>query len=192
MVRRTLDPLVHGKTAEQILELKVVDPAMGSGAFLVGACLFLADAYARALQSERANDTSVDTDATPDLAAHEDELSDEATRPYRRLIAERCLYGVDLNPMAVELAKVSLWLTTLAGDKPLTFLDANLRCGNSLIGAPLRPYKLATGRRQTIDTIHPEAHKRLIKVRGARTHARDSARKTLSNWRSSSRQTYPI
>lgn len=169
MVRRTLDLLVQGKTAEQILELKVVDPAMGSGAFLVGACIFLADAYARALQSDTVNDTSVDTDATPDLAAHEDELSDEATRPYRRLIAERCLYGVDLNPMAVELAKVSLWLTTLAGDKPLTFLDANLRCGNSLISAPLRPYKLATGREQTIDTIHPEAHKRLLKARGSKT-----------------------
>lgn len=169
VVRRTLGPLVQSKTAEQIFELKVVDPAMGSGAFLVGACLFLADAYARALQSETANDTSMDTDATPDLAAQEDELSEEATRPYRRLVAERCLYGVDLNPMAVELAKVSLWLTTLAGDKPLTFLDANLRCGNSLIGAPLRPYKLATGREQTIDTIHPEAHKRLLKARGSKT-----------------------
>ncbi len=173
VVRRTLGQLVQGRTAEQILELKVVDPAMGSGAFLVGACIFLADAYARAMQSETANDTSADIDTTPDLAAHEDELSDEATRPYRRLVAERCLYGVDINPMAVELAKVSLWLTTLAGDKPLTFLDANLRCGNSLIGAPLRPYKLATGRDQTIDNIHPEAHKRLLKSRGARTQRRN-------------------
>jgi len=171
LVRRTLGPLIQEKTAEQILELKVVDPAMGSGAFLVGACLFLADAYARALRSESTNDTT-STDTTPDLPIEEDELSEEATRPYRRLVAERCLYGVDLNPMAVELAKVSLWLTTLAGDKPLTFLDANLRCGNSLIGAPLRPYKLATGREQTIDTIHPEAHRRLLRARGARTQRR--------------------
>ena len=169
VVRRTLGPLVQGRTAEQILELKVVDPAMGSGAFIVGVCLFLADAYARALQSKTANDTTADTDTMPDLTVEEDELTEEAMRPYRRLVAERCLYGVDLNPMAVELAKVSLWLTTLAGDKPLTFLDANLRCGNSLIGAPLRSYKLATGREQTIDTIHPEAHKRLLKAHGTRT-----------------------
>jgi len=172
VVRRTLGPLVQGRTSEQILELKAVDPAMGSGAFLVGACLFLADAYARALQSETANNTTVGTDTTPDLAVEEDELTEEATRPYRRLVAERCLYGVDLNPMAVELAKVSLWLTTLAGDKPLTFLDANLRCGNSLIGAPLRAYKLTSGREQTIDSIHPEANKRLLKARGARTQRR--------------------
>ena len=168
VVRRTLGPLVQGKTAEQILELKAVDPAMGSGAFLVGACLFLADAYARALRHETANDNAVDMEL-PDLQNEGDELSEEATRPYRRLVAERCLYGVDLNPMAVELAKVSLWLTTLAGDKPLTFLDANLRCGNSLIGAPLRPYTLASGREQTIDSIHPEANKRLFKARGAKT-----------------------
>jgi len=172
LVRRTLGPLVQGKTAEQILELKVVDPAMGSGAFLVGACLFLADAYARALRSE-STDIAISIDTTPDLPTGEDELSEEATRPYRRLVAERCLYGVDLNPMAVELAKVSLWLTTLASDKPLTFLDANLRCGNSLIGAPLRPYTLATGREQTIDTIHPEAHGRLLRARGARTQRRN-------------------
>lgn len=175
VVRRTLGPLVQGKSAEQILELKVVDPAMGSGAFLVGACLFLADAYARALRSEEANSAASDTEADtmPDLpAGEEDELSEEATRLYRRLVAERCLYGVDLNPMAVELAKVSLWLTTLAGDKPLTFLDANLRCGNSLIGAPLRPYTLATGREQGIDTIHPEANKRLLKARGTRGQRR--------------------
>ena len=57
---------------------------------------------------------------------------------YKRRIAEKCLYGVDANTLAVELAKVSLWLETLAQDRPLTFLDAHLRHGNSLIGAPLR------------------------------------------------------
>jgi len=171
LVRRTLGPLVQGKTATQILELKVVDPAMGSGAFLVGACLFLADAYARALRKEESPDGQSGTEIgeIEELEGEQDELSEETTRPNRRLVAERCLYGVDLNPMAVVLAKVSLWLTTLAGDKPLTFLDANLRCGNSLIGAPLRPYTLASGREQTIDTIHPEANKRLLKARGGRT-----------------------
>jgi hypothetical protein len=172
LIRRTLAPLVQGKTAAQVLELKVVDPAMGSGAFLVGACLFLADAYARALRKEESPDGQSGTKIgeIEELEGEQDELSEEATRPYRRLIAERCLYGVDLNPMAVELAKVSLWLTTLAGDKPLTFLDANLHCGNSLIGAPLRPYTLTSGREQTIDTIHPEANKRLLKARGAKAH----------------------
>ncbi|MGB8346710.1 MAG: N-6 DNA methylase [Ktedonobacteraceae bacterium] len=170
IVRRTLGPLVQNRTAEQILDLKVVDPAMGSGAFLVGACLFLADAYARALRREQSpiEQSGAEIGEIEELEGEQDDLSEEATRPYRRLVAERCLYGVDLNPMAVELAKVSLWLTTLAGDKPLTFLDANLRCGNSLIGAPLRPYTLASGREQTIDTIHPAANKRLLKARGAK------------------------
>jgi hypothetical protein len=174
LVRRTLGPLVQDKTAAQILELKVVDPAMGSGAFLVGACLFLADAYARALGKEQSllEQSNTETGEIEALESEQEELSDEEARPYRRLVAERCLYGVDLNPMAVELAKVSLWLTTLAGDKPLTFLDANLRCGNSLIGAPLRPYTLASGREQSIDTIHPEANKHLLKARGARTQRR--------------------
>src|SRR4030095_9791753 len=53
----------------------------------------------------------------------------------RREIAQRCLFGVDLNPMAVQLARLSLWLTTLAGDKPLTFLDHHLVAGDSLVGA---------------------------------------------------------
>jgi len=174
IVRRTLGPLVQNRTAEQILDLKVVDPAMGSGAFLVGACLFLADAYARALRREQSpiEQSGAEIGEIEELEGEQDDLSEEATRPYRRLVAERCLYGVDLNPMAVELAKVSLWLTTLAGDKPLTFLDANLRCGNSLIGAPLRPYTFASGREQTIDTIHPEANKRLLKARGAKTARR--------------------
>jgi N-6 DNA Methylase len=197
LVERTLKPLVEGKKPEEILELKVVDPAMGSGAFLVGACLYLADAYARAVREQEQlngnqhNNDGLATNLTVDTAtadsvinsesAEEDaeievqeaeeagELLEEATRPYRRLVAERCLYGVDLNPMAVELAKVSLWLTTLAGDKPLTFLDANLRCGNSLIGAPLLPYRgITSGRTYTIEQMHPEANKRLLKMRGAK------------------------
>ena len=70
---------------------------------------------------------------TPEAVAGES----MATPEHMRLVAERCLYGVDLNPMAVELAKVSLWLATMAGDKPLTFLDHHLKRGNSLVGARL-------------------------------------------------------
>ena len=121
VVRRTLAPLVAGRSADEILALRVVDPAMGSGAFLVAACHFLAGAYEQALVEEgRAG--------SPDF--------DDAERANaRRLVAERCLAGVDLNPTAVQLARLSLWLTTLASGKPLSFLDHRLRHGNSLVGA---------------------------------------------------------
>jgi hypothetical protein len=112
------------RSAEEILKLKICDPAMGSGAFLVQACRYLGEAYGRALIAEG---HSANERIAPDDLAH-----------YKRRVAEKCIYGVDLNPLAVELAKVSLWLETLARDRPLTFLDAHLRCGNALIGAPLR------------------------------------------------------
>lgn len=112
------------RRADEILRIKVCDPAMGSGAFLVQACRYLGEAYGRAIiAEEQRENTRV---STTELAK------------YKRRVAEKCLYGVDLNPLAVELAKVSLWLETLAQDRPLTFLDAHLRVGNSLMGAPLR------------------------------------------------------
>lgn len=120
VVRRTLGPLVRGASADAILSLRVVDPAMGSGAFLVAACRYLAGAYERALLEEgRCGET---------------ELDQEARANIRRLVAERCLAGVDLNPVAVQLARLSLWLTSLSRGKPLNFLDHRLRVGNSLIG----------------------------------------------------------
>jgi type II restriction/modification system DNA methylase subunit YeeA len=108
-------------SAERILGLRIVDPAMGSGAFLVEACRFLARAYEAALVREG---QLGETDASP---------ADRAA--FRRLVAQRCLFGVDLNPMAVHLARLSLWLTTLAADKPLSFLDHHLLAGDSLLGA---------------------------------------------------------
>ena len=121
LVRRTLAPLVRGRTPDGILALRIVDPAMGSGAFLVAACRYLADAYERALVAE--GSCSHDGVTAADRAA------------FRRLVAQRCLYGVDVNPMAVQLARLSLWLCTLTSDRPLTFFDHHLRCGNSLVGA---------------------------------------------------------
>lgn len=112
------------RRAEEILKIKVCDPAMGSGAFLVQACRYLGEAYRRALTGEEQRENT------------RMEINELAR--YKRRVAETCLYGVDLNPLAVELAKVSLWLETLAWDRPLTFLDSHLRCGNALIGAPLR------------------------------------------------------
>lgn len=111
-------------TPEQILSLKVCDPAMGSGAFLVEACRQLGDALAQAWH---------DHDAVPVLPPDEDEVLHA-----QRQIAQRCLYGVDKNPLAADLAKLSLWLATLAKDHPFTFLDHSLRAGDSLAGLTRR------------------------------------------------------
>ena len=124
LVRRTLAPLVKDATPDRILSLRVVDPAMGSGAFLVAACRYLASAYEQALIATG--------------RCHASDLSDADRTSMRRLVAERCLYGVDLNPMAVQLARLSLWLTTLAADRPLSFLDHRLMTGDSLLGTWLR------------------------------------------------------
>ena len=121
VVRRTLHPLVDGAPADRILQLRVVDPAMGSAAFLVSACRYLARAYERAL--------------VRDGSAGEPDIDEADRAMFRRLVAQRCLFGVDLNPTAVQLARLSLWLATLSASKPLTFLDHHLVCGNSLIGA---------------------------------------------------------
>jgi hypothetical protein len=123
LVRKTLTPLVEGRTAAEILRLRVVDPAMGSGAFLVAACGFLADGCEQAMIRDGR------------WSAADVSASDRAS--LRRQVAEQCLFGVDLNPTAVQLARVSLWLTTLAANRPLTFLDHHLAAGNSLIGARL-------------------------------------------------------
>ena len=120
-MRRTLSPIVEGRTADEILRVRVVDPAMGSGV-LVAACAFRG--CVRAGVDSRRRWSAADVSA-----------ADRAS--LRRQIAERCLFGVDLNPTAVQLARVSLWLTTLAANRPLTFLDHHLAAGNSLIGARL-------------------------------------------------------
>ncbi len=121
LVRETLQPLVTGRTADEILRLRVLDPAMGSGAFLVAACRFLADAAEEALIC--------------DGRWHRSDVSAADRVTLRREVAQRCLFGVDLNPTAVQVARLSLWLTTLAADRPLTFLDHRLVAGNSLVGA---------------------------------------------------------
>jgi len=125
IVARTLEPLLATFGPEpasaQILSLTVCDPAMGSGAFLVAACRYLGEHLLEAWVREGRADR---------LQAKEHDALIYA----RRLVAERCLYGVDKNPFAVELAKLSLWLVTLQREKPFTFLDHNLRCGDSLVG----------------------------------------------------------
>lgn len=121
VVRRTLTPLTNTASADDILRLKILDPSMGSGAFLVAACRHLAAAYERALIRED--------------RLSESEIDDSLQADFRRLVAQRCLYGVDKNPTAVELARLSLWLATLSRGKPLSFFDHRLRAGDALVGA---------------------------------------------------------
>ena len=107
---------------DRVLRLKILDPAMGSGHFLLRACQHLAEEIAT---NPHAGDSVADQ-----LQSEESILTF-----WKRRIVEHCLYGVDLNPLAVELAKVALWLETAGINYPLTFLDHHLRCGNSLVGA---------------------------------------------------------
>ncbi len=121
LVESTLTPLIEGKTPSQILALRILDPAVGSGAFLVAAALFLTKHYLLAKESVNDDEMMVGD-------AREKELY------VRRMIVKHCIYGVDVNPLAVELAKVSLWILTMGKNKSLDFLDDNIRVGNSLLG----------------------------------------------------------
>nr|WP_218827793.1 DNA methyltransferase [Halorubrum halodurans] len=114
--------------AERVFELTVLDPAMGSGHFLTSAVDYLAreiiDAQEKqAQQREEGEEPRIDEERDINWA--------------RRKVAQRCIYGVDLNPLATELAKVSLWLRTLAAEQPLAFLDHHLKTGNSLVGSDI-------------------------------------------------------
>jgi hypothetical protein len=146
IVRTTLRPiserLGEQATPDEILGLKVCDPAMGSGAFLVEACRLLSERLARAWEVHK---------STPKVPDDEDVLTYA-----RRLVAERCLYGVDKNIFAVDLAKLSLWLATLARDHPFTFLDHALRHGDSLVGLS----------REQIACLHWKPGKQLPLIRG--------------------------
>ncbi|CAL9504256.1 Eco57I restriction-modification methylase domain-containing protein [Streptomyces sp. enrichment culture] len=115
------------KKAEELLKLRVLDPAMGSGAFLVSACRYLADRVVEAWLREPELPQEIAKDVDRDDREQLHQIA-------RRLVADQCLYGVDRDPMAVELAKLSLWLVTLAKGRPFSFLDHALRCGDSLIG----------------------------------------------------------
>jgi hypothetical protein len=132
IVEAALEPVLKdlgpAPRPEQILALKVCDPAMGSGAFLVEACRQLGEKLVDAWQ--RHGDK-------PPMEADEDELL-----LAQRIIAQRCLYGIDKNRMAVDLAKLSLWLATLAKGHSFTFLNHTLKHGDSLVG--LTPRRIAS------------------------------------------------
>lgn len=151
IVKETLEPSVYigpaeGSSREQwqlkspdeLLSLKICDPAMGSGAFLVQVCRWLSERLLEAWQATEDKNEVITSEGEvlKELGRCEPLSKDMEERRLtaRRLIAERCLYGVDINPMAVELAKLSIWLITLSKGRPFTFLDHNLRSGDSLLG----------------------------------------------------------
>jgi hypothetical protein len=124
IVRTTLGPILEdlgpSPKPEQLLALKVCDPAMGSGAFLVETCRQLAEQLVKAYDVH-----GRPTDLPPD---------EDVLLYAQRQVAQHCLYGVDKNPFAVDLGKLSLWLATLARDHAFTFLDHSIRHGDSLVG----------------------------------------------------------
>lgn len=186
ITQHALEPLVYTKSAdgtkiprtpEAILALKVCDPACGSASFLVAALHYLTDAlYQSLIYHQRISDHPEDGSSTvaitlpfgtPSQAKPEEELI--PVRPgnerfevmtkarIRRYVVERCLYGVDLSPLAVELSHMSLWIETMDRDLPFTFLDHKIKVGNSLIGAwfdTFLEYPIMAWMRDGGDTSH--------------------------------------
>lgn len=154
IVQYTLEPLVYIgpveglpkdkwklRTAKELLALKICDMACGSGAFLVQACRYLSELLVEAWEQTEATNPGqrgITPQGTASTGAVGEQLIpkdiDERLIYARRIVAQRCLYGVDKNPLATEMAKLSLWLLTLAKDKPFEFLDHAIRHGDSLVG----------------------------------------------------------
>jgi len=125
VVQNTIEPLIDKirkdtndkfEQIEKILSLNILDPAMGSGHFLIGVVNYLAKKICE---------------------IEDGEITVQRLIERKRDVVRRCIYGVDINPLAVDLAMVSLWLETLSSEKPLSFLSAHLKCGNSLIGSQI-------------------------------------------------------
>jgi len=121
-IQQTIDDQFLHFVQEQVLALRILDPAMGSGHFLVNATHAVANFIVDLLNETPWENPAIDTDVAT----------------WKRRVAERCIFGVDINELAVELSKLCLWMTTTARGKPLTFLDHHLRWGNSLVGAWLK------------------------------------------------------
>ena len=213
LVRETLQPLIdkveasedvqraaQAKTDEMkrdnssalgVLKLNVVDPAMGSGHFLVRATEWLAEQIVyhpttRIMteqivatgQSRRSRDDILKDGRIPVPQGFSQEHAEIAY--WRRRVVEACIYGVDLNPLAVELAKLSLWLTCIAADEPLNFLDHHLRAGNSLLWAnpdEMHHLAAATGeeRKQAAFNVGPRLADTLREVIAENVHIEATA-----------------
>jgi hypothetical protein len=166
IIQHTLEPLVYTGPAEgqprekwqlhspkELLELKICDMAMGSGAFLVQACRYLSE---RLVESWRETENIWQSEPVGEQIeiwiTSEGELTENLVKALpagdedrlilaKRLMADRCLYGVDKNPLAVEMAKLSLWLVTLDKNRAFTFLNHALKTGDSLVGADDEMYR---------------------------------------------------
>ena len=150
IVKEALEPVVYEgpakgtpraewklKSPAELLSLKICDPAMGSGAFLVQACRYMGDRVVESwAAAEKAGKAIASNGTVTDFPPNDpmSEVQEDRLCEARRLVAERCLYGVDINPLAVELAKLSLWLVTISKGRPFGFLDHNLKSGDSLLG----------------------------------------------------------
>ena len=144
VVQYALEPLVYEpgpqnepdpekwtlRTPAQILDLRVCDPAVGSGAILTAAGRYLADRLIEAVAQYGPGEGKF-AERLADLSAAP---ADEQVTLARREIVDHCLYGVDKNPVAAEMAKLSLWLTTMARERPFTFLDHAIQVGDTLLG----------------------------------------------------------
>jgi hypothetical protein len=168
IVQHTLEPLVYTGPAEgrpreqwklrppgELIALKICDMAMGSGAFLVQVCRYLGERLLEALEQEEHAQRKRAHKAGEAIFAplREAVEAEERTILARRLVAERCVYGVDKNHLAVDMAKLSLWLITMDKGRAFSFLDHALKCGDSLVGIhsldQLRTWSLeGTGERQ--------------------------------------------
>jgi hypothetical protein len=228
MVQHTLEPLIvegmaegwpqdqwRKKTATELLNLRVADIAMGSGAFLVAVCRFLSAKVVEAWDEAEAAIRSVEpdarlasTDSGSLLVAFDPRfpertqiqtrvgsftVGDPRVEPLpigpedrlvvaRSMVVDRCLYGVDINSMAVEMAKLSLWLITLRKDKPFHFLDHALRCGDSLVGvtlAELSAFSLNPKSQQSGALLLPWVSESIKEVRRVRQQIRSTPGATL-------------
>ncbi len=158
----------HKDLVESLFDLKVVDPAMGSGHFLVEVVDFVTDDLLKFLNQfpinpvnfalERTRQSILESLGEQGVTVDPNKLTD--INLLKRHVLKRCVYGVDLNPMAVELAKVSLWLDAFTLGAPLNFLDHHLRCGNSLIGATFKELE------ETVSAVWDKSGNRLTSLFG--------------------------
>lgn len=164
-VERTLQPLVYykednlliPKKPEDILALKICDPACGSGSFLVAATEYISNTltesmlYYKRFEKKSSDKTRIMPYGTRSKGLVEEEtlsvppesedFEEHLKARLMRYVVERCIYGVDINPMAVELARLSLWIETMNDELPFTFLDHKIKIGNSLVGTTLSNFK---------------------------------------------------
>lgn len=185
LVKRTLSDLVYEqsednllipKTPEEILNLKVCEPSMGSGSFLVASLRFLTNALFESLHyhnrieehggttlcrlADGVSSNSFKDETLPVPKDHPD-FEDLLKARLKRYLVERCLYGVDLDPLAVELSRLALWIETMDRNLPFGFLDHKLKCGNALVGCwfdRFQDYPIMAWEREGGDKSHKGVH----------------------------------